>query len=385
MLRKSKLFHLIILLALLVSAVSACQQKVPADPDILYVNITWHQHQPLYYQDADGIYTRPWVRAHATKDYLDMAQKVAQYPDIHATFNFTPSLIRQLNELAAGTKDIYWVLGEKEVSELTTDEKQFILERFFDANWNNIIALYPRYQALLDKRGGSSEEAIQAALTNFTDQDFLDLQVWFNLAWFDPTFLAEEPLLNLVQKGENFDQADKQIVFDKALEIVQEVLPYHAELQREGQIEVTTTPYAHPILPLIYNNQLALVGNPSAIMPELTFAYPEDAVAHLDLSVEMYEENFGTSVRGLWPGEGLWLRKSFRWWQKQAIALCRRVNRYWRSRWVSIPSLAIPTVTSRKRTCSIDPILSPMMTAIRLRCSSGIGRSQIRLALTILR
>lgn len=190
------------------------------------------------------------------------------------------------------------------MSELTTDEKQFILERFFDANWNNIIALYPRYQALLDKRGGSSEEAIQAALTNFTDQDFLDLQVWFNLAWFDPTFLAEEPLLNLVQKGENFDQADKQIVFDKALEIVQEVLPYHAELQREGQIEVTTTPYAHPILPLIYNNQLALVGNPSAIMPELTFAYPEDAVAHLDLSVEMYEENFGTSVRGLWPGEG---------------------------------------------------------------------------------
>ncbi len=72
-----------------------------------------------------------------------------------------------------------------------------------------------RYQALLDKRGGSSEEAIQAALTNFTDQDFLDLQVWFNLAWFDPTFLAEEPLLSLVQKGENFDQADKQIVLTR--------------------------------------------------------------------------------------------------------------------------------------------------------------------------
>ncbi|MBG0770520.1 MAG: glycoside hydrolase, partial [Anaerolineaceae bacterium] len=264
----------------------------------------WHQHQPLYYQDADGIYTRPWVRVHATKDYLDMAQKVAQYPDVHVTFNITPSLIRQINDLAEGAKDIYWVLAEKEVSELTTDEKQFILERFFDANWTNIIALYPRYQELLDKRGGTSEEAIQAALTNFTDQDFLGLQVWFNLAWFDPTYLAEEPLLALVEKGENFEQADKQIVFDRALEIIQEVLPYHAELQREGQIEVTTTPYAHPILPLIYNNQLALVGNPSAEMPEKTFAYPEDAVAHLDLSVEMYEENFGTSVRGLWPGEG---------------------------------------------------------------------------------
>ena len=324
MLKNSKALFIIVILALLLSTLSACQQQTPtelatatavtpteapteAEPmnnEVLYVNITWHQHQPLYYQDADGIYTRPWVRVHATKDYLDMAQKVAQYPDVHATFNFTPSLIRQLNELAEGAKDIYWVLGEKEVSELTTEEKRFILERFFDVNWDNIIALYPRFQTLLDKRGGTSDEAIDTALSTFTDQDFLDLQVWFNLAWFDPTFLAEEPLLALVEKGENFDQADKQIVFDKAMEIIQEVLPYHAELQRSGQIEVTTTPYAHPILPLIYNSQLALVGNPSAKMPEKTFAYPEDAVAHLDLSVQMYEENFGRSVRGLWPGEG---------------------------------------------------------------------------------
>ena len=107
-----------------------------------------------------------------------------------------------------------------------------------------------------------------------------------------------------MEKGENFDQADKQVVFDQALKIVQEVIPYHAELQRTGQIEVTTTPYAHPILPLIYDNQLALIGNPSAEMPEKTFAYPQDAEAHLDLSVQMYEENFGGSVRGLWPGEG---------------------------------------------------------------------------------
>jgi len=319
----NKAFGVLLLAAIVASTITACQPQTPteittatvaptaapteAEPmnnDVLYVNITWHQHQPLYYQDADGVYTRPWVRVHATKDYLDMAQKVAQYPDVHATFNFTPSLIRQLNDLAEGAKDIYWVLSEKEVSELTTEDKRFILERFFDANWDNIIAIYPRYQELLDKRGGTSASAIDEALTTFTDQDFLDLQVWFNLAWFDPTFLAEEPLLALVQKGENFDQADKQIVLDKALEIVQEVLPYHAELQRQGQIEVTTTPYAHPILPLIYDNQLALIGNPSAIMPEKHFAYPEDAVAHLDLSVEMYEENFGRSVRGLWPGEG---------------------------------------------------------------------------------
>jgi len=279
-------------------------EEIEEEPQILYVNLTWHQHQPLYYKDENGVYTRPWVRVHATKDYLDMAQKVAEYQDVHVTFNLTPSLIRQLNELAAGAKDIYWVLAEKPVSELTEEEKQFILERFFDVNWENIISRYPRYQELLNNRGSGDAESVQAAMETFTDQDFIDLQVWFNLAWFDPQFLSEEPLVSLVEKGENFSQDDKTILFDQVTEILQRVIPYHAELQETGQIEVTTTPYAHPILPLIYDNQLALVGNPSAEMPENLFSYPQDAEKHLELSVEMYKENFGRDVRGLWPGEG---------------------------------------------------------------------------------
>ena len=279
-------------------------QVVEEEPQILYVNLTWHQHQPLYYKDADGVYTRPWVRVHATKDYLDMAEKIAEYEDVHVTFNLTPSLIRQIVDLANGAKDIYWVLAEKPVSELTVEEKQFILARFFDANWDNIIARYPRYQALLDKRGSGDQASIQGALDSFTDQDFTDLQVWFNLAWFDPEYLNQEPLLSLVEKGENFKQEDKDILFTKILELVQSVVPYHKELQDTGQIEVITTPYAHPILPLIYDVQLALVGNPSAEMPEADFSYPQDAEKHLEISVEMYEENFGREVRGLWPGEG---------------------------------------------------------------------------------
>ncbi len=281
----------------------------PSEPldlnnEVLYVNLTWHQHQPLYYKDAEGVYTRPWVRVHATKDYLDMAQKAVIYEDVQVTFNLTPSLIRQLNDFANGAKDIYWVLGEKPVSDLTEADKTFILERFFDVNWTNIIARYPRFQELLNKRGGSDEDAITAALGSFTDQDFLDLQVWFNLAWFDPVFLAEEPLSALVEKGGGFTEEDKEILFSQILKIVQEVIPYHKQLQDEGQIEVTTTPYAHPILPLIYDNQLALVGNPNAEMPDAAFAYPQDAEQHLAISVEMYEENFGQGVRGLWPGEG---------------------------------------------------------------------------------
>jgi alpha-amylase/alpha-mannosidase (GH57 family) len=300
--KTAKYLTLFTVFSLLLTTLAACQPA--ADPDLLYVNITWHQHQPLYYKNAEGVYTRPWVRAHATKDYLDMAEKVAAYPDVHVTFNFTPSLIRQLNDIVDGAKDIYWVLGEKPVEELTGEEKSFILERFFDANWDNIIARYPRYQELLDKRGGSDAESIDAALASFSDQDFFDLQVWFNLAWFDPAYLAQAPLLALVEKGRDFEEADKAILFEQVQEVVAEVIPYHAKLQKSGQIEVTTTPYAHPILPLIYDSQLALVGNPSAEMPEEPFAYPQDAEAHLALSVEMYEDNFNRKVRGLWPGEG---------------------------------------------------------------------------------
>ena len=203
------IIFLVIFSILLTACTSTSTPNLPAPPmvstpstptpissmgDILYVNLVWHQHQPLYYKDADGVYTRPWVRVHATKDYYDMASTLAKYPDIHATINLTPVLIRQLDDFAAGTKDKYWVLAEKPANSLTDEEKTFILTRFFDANWDNIIRIHPGYKTLLDKRGGTDEAAISDALKSFNEQDFRDLQVWFNLAWIDPDFLGEEPL-----------------------------------------------------------------------------------------------------------------------------------------------------------------------------------------------
>lgn len=271
----------------------------------LYVNLTWHQHQPMYYKDENGVYTRPWVRVHATKDYLDMAEMIAAEEGVKAAINLTPSLIRQLQDFTDnGAKDLYWVLAEVPAAELTVEQKTFILQRFYDANWDHIIAVHPRYQELLDLRGGTDEAAIAAAVENFTEQDFRDLQIWFNLAWVDPDYLAQEPFKALVDKGRDFAEEDKVTLFDGILGLIQRVLPTHKELQDAGILEITTTPYAHPILPLIYDSDLALVGNPKAIMPKQHFSYPEDAAFHLQKSVEMYESIFGREVRGLWPGEG---------------------------------------------------------------------------------
>ncbi len=271
---------------------------------VLYLNIIWHNHQPLYGKDPKtGVYSRPWVRVHATKDYLDMPAMLEKYRNLRITFNLTPVLIRQLDDFVKGAKDKYWVLGEKPTASLTREDKRFILRRFFDANYKNIIGRYPRYEELLKKRGGSSPEAIDRALKRFSESDFRDLQVWFNLAWIDPGFLEKKPLRSLVEKGRNFSEADKRLLFREIQRLIRRVLPEYKKLQDEGIIEVITTPYAHPILPLIYNSDLAKIGDPGVKLPK-RFSYPQDAIAQLKLSVEMYRQHFGRSPAGLWPAEG---------------------------------------------------------------------------------
>lgn len=273
----------------------ATQEPLAIEEGTLYVAIIWHQHQPVYYQDPEtGIYERPWVRVHATKDYLDMATTVAQYPNIHATFNITPSLIRQLDDFNAGARDQYWVISEKNAAELTDEDKQYLVERLFDTN-PEIIERFPRYQELSQQR--------DSALETWEEQDYRDLQVLFNLAWMDPDWLAEEPLASLAAKERDYAEEDKALIFAETERILAEVIPYHAQLQEQGQIEVTMTPFAHPILPLLVDSNLASIALPDAELPP-RFTYGQDAQAQVKLGVQFYEEHFGMAPRGMWPAEG---------------------------------------------------------------------------------
>jgi len=265
----------------------------------IYLSIIWHQHQPVYFKDPEtNTYIRPWVRVHATKDYVDMAAILEQYPDINATFNLTPSLIRQLDDLGAGAKDLYWTTAEIEAENLTEAQKQFLLDRFFDTN-RKIIARFPRYQELLELRDNSEDP-----LPAFTTQDYLDLQILFNLAWVDPDWLAEEPLAGLVAKGRNYNEADKEILFREQVRLIEEVIPIHRALQESGQIEVTMTPFAHPILPLLVDTNLAKEALPDVTLPLERYIYGQDAVAQVERGVALYEDHFGRPPRGMWPAEG---------------------------------------------------------------------------------
>ncbi len=260
----------------------------------LYLAIIWHQHQPLYFKDPQtGVYQKPWVRLHAAKDYVDMAAMLKQYPDIQATFNLTPSLLRQLLDLESGARDLYAAHTVIPATWLSNEQKDFIRSRFFDIN-PKIIARFPRYQEIADDRENSA---------NWDTSTWLDLQVLFNLAWTDPDWLAEGPPAILVAQGRNFAEEDKSTVLNKHARLVAEVIPLHKRLQDEGRIEVTMTPFFHPILPLLIDTTLARQAAPDIELPP-RFSYPRDAVAQFEMGVDFYTEIFGRPPSGMWPAEG---------------------------------------------------------------------------------
>jgi alpha-amylase/alpha-mannosidase (GH57 family) len=277
-------------------AVTVAPATTTTEPpnDKLKLVLMWHQHQPLYPKDENGVVTRPWTRVHATKDYYDMAALVAQYPDLHVTFNLTPVLMLQLEEMANGVKDIYWTMTEIPADDLTEGDRAFIVARFFDTN-PEIVARFSRYQELIARRDRPG---------SFSTADLRDLQVLFNLAWTDPSFLAEEPLASLVEKGRGFTEEDKATVLDEHKRIISEVLPLYARMWESGQIEVTTTPLAHPILPLIADTSLATVGDPTAILPANRFRQLPDTVEQVNRGLDVAEDLLGRRPVGMWPGEG---------------------------------------------------------------------------------
>jgi len=263
----------------------------PSDGPPLEVALVWHQHQPRY-PVVDGVVSRPWVRVHATKDYLDMVQRVDAFPGLQVTFNLTPSLLVQLEELSSGVRDIYWTHTEIPADQLSDDERGFVVSRFFDVN-PRIVDRFPRFA-----------EIAARDRDQLTTDEIRDLQVLFNLAWTDPTFLAEEPLASLVAQGEDFDEADKAVVLGVHQELVDQVIAAHAERWADGRIEVTTTPLAHPILPLLVDSDLALQQDPQAVMPAERFREYADARVHMDRGLELAEILLGRRPTGMWPAEG---------------------------------------------------------------------------------
>jgi len=270
------------------------------------VAFLWHMHQPLYRDPIDGAVILPWVRLHALKDYLGMVRVAEETPSVHLTFNLVPVLVDQVEACARGDYDDPHQRASM-VAAAGMDEGQRLaaLKWLFMAQEQNVIGRHPRFKELLAKRGPRKDEgALRAAAPHFSVQDLLDLQVLGELAWFDLEWQAKDPVVSaLVARGRGFTEADKHALAERERALLGEILPAYRRAAERGQVELSATPYYHPILPLLCDTDAHREAHPEAPLPR-RFRHPEDALDQIQRAQARHAQVFGRPPSGMWPSEG---------------------------------------------------------------------------------
>ena len=254
-------------------------------------------HQPYYEDLATGEHILPWVRLHAIKDYWGMVAMLEEFPAIRATFNLVPSLVRQVQAFAEDrARDRHLALGLKPAAELTPEEARWMVANGFHAPYNRMIGPYPRYAQL---------HAARLERRPFGEDDLRDLQVWHKLAWMDPDLLiGDARLASLIKKDRGFTEGDKTLLRQIELELLSRVVPAYRAASARGQVELSTSPFYHPILPLLCDSDAHQHAHPGAPRPRQRFQRPADARLQIDRAIAFHEATFGSRPSGMWPSEG---------------------------------------------------------------------------------
>ncbi|HSM84929.1 MAG TPA: hypothetical protein VLT16_02200, partial [Candidatus Limnocylindrales bacterium] len=264
----------------------------------------WHMHQPYYKDLVTGEYRLPWVRLHALKDYYGMVKLLDEFPDVHQTFNLVPSLVAQIQDYVSGAaRDPFWEVASYRASDLDFGERLFALQYLFQANTENMIGRYPRYRELWQRYHGRPEDAARL-VPHVSNAELTDLQVLSQIAWMDEFFLEEPDIRELVKKARDYSVEDQEFVVRKQREFLGRVLPAYAAAAKRGSIEISTSPYYHPILPLICDTDEGAVSHSGLPLPQNRFQRPEDGCEQIERGLSLHEQVFGARPRGMWPSEG---------------------------------------------------------------------------------
>ncbi len=270
----------------------------------LRVVVLWHQHQPYYKDLVTGQYRLPWTRLHGLKDYYGMVKLLDEFPQVHQTFNLVPSLITQIQDYVSGdAQDPFLRVASKPAKDLTQEERRFALQYLFQANPVNVIGRYPRYHELWEKFRGAGDSPEKAG-RYFDAQDLTDLQVLSQIGWFDEYFVAEKDIAELIRKGRNYTVEDQRFIIAVQRELLGRVLPVHAQAAKKGLIEISTSAFYHPILPLVCDTKMGAVSSPGLPLPQNRYLHPEDAREQLLRGMDLHEQVFGLRPQGVWPSEG---------------------------------------------------------------------------------
>ena len=265
----------------------------------LSIAFYWHMHQPVYQLSPEGDYLMPWTRLHAVKDYLDMVTILDNFKDIKLNFNVVPVLLDAFIDYGEkGLHDLHSRLTVTDIKDLTADDKEFILNNFFDSNYRTMILPYEEYNRLFQKRQTMAEADISA----FSEQEYSDLMALFNLAWFDPSYKNEYiALKKLFKKGKGYTLEDRQNIIEIQRDIIRRIIPAYRKYVEDGKIEITTSPYYHPILPILLDISSIKIANKEGLPVDLKM--PLDAKMQTVAALDRIEELTGKRPRGIWPSE----------------------------------------------------------------------------------
>lgn len=281
----------------------------------LKVVLCWHMHQPQYKDLQTDSYRLPWTYLHAVKDYVDMAAHLENEPGARAVVNFAPILLEQIEDYAARIRaflaegapirdPLLAALGET-VLPAEPAARMVLAESCLKANEKRLIQPYPRYHQLAEMVRWLRERPELAAYVN--DQFLADLLVWYHLAWIGETVRRGDPRLRqLLDKAHGYSLADRRMLLEVIGELLEGVIPRYRRLAESGRVELSMTPYAHPIMPLLLSIDSAREAVPDMPLPALR-RYPggrERVRWHLKRGLETFERHFGFRPRGCWPSEG---------------------------------------------------------------------------------
>lgn len=279
-----------------------------AENRVLDVVLCWHMHQPQYRRARDGSYQLPWTYLHAIKDYTDMAWHIEQVPAARAVVNFTPILLEQLDDygsqFASGEFRDPLLQALAKPESVAEAERPALIAALFRANQERMIRRFPPFARLL-----AVYEAAQSGqhVEYLSDRFLADVAVWYHLAWLGETLRrSDERAQRLVDKGERFDAGDRAALMSLLGEAVAGIVPRYRVLAQQGRIELSTTPFSHPIVPLLIDFAVARESEPEAVLPEAP-GYPggvDRANEHIRAALESHRARFGTAPAGCWPAEG---------------------------------------------------------------------------------
>ncbi len=284
----------------------------------LKVVFCWHMHQPQYQDLVHGDYQLPWTYLHGIKDYVDMAFHLEAHPGARVVVNFAPVLLEQIDDYARRVRDFLRegrpiqdpLLGALDLPVLPVELESRIqivescLRNCLRLNKQRLVDRFPPFRELAE-----FSQWLHAHRDNlfYVNQQFIaDMLVWYHLAWLGESVRRnDERVQRLMDKGRGFTLRDRRLLLEVIGELLDGIIPRYRRLAEKGQIELSLSPYAHPILPLLIDLEVAREAMPDAMLPPAPYPGGEERARwHMREGMAAFERYFGFVPKGCWPSEG---------------------------------------------------------------------------------